>query len=80
MSFLEMFLTLLLFSSAVIAIALAAMGIKIHIKRSGKFPDTHIGRNSNMKKLGISCAKSIDVGCTPSSPGSKSDGCCCGQQ
>jgi len=37
------------------AIAFLGLGIGIFIK--GKFPETHIGKNEEMKKLGITCAK-----------------------
>jgi len=38
-----------------IAIAFVGFGIGIFIK--GKSPETHIGKNAEMKKLGITCAK-----------------------
>ena len=46
---------LFLIVAALIAIAVAGLSIGVLIK--GKFPDTHVGHNPNMKKLGITCAK-----------------------
>ncbi|MDR1552872.1 MAG: hypothetical protein LBS69_05355 [Prevotellaceae bacterium] len=39
----------------IILICFAAMSISIWIKKNGKFPETEISRNKNMKKLGIKC-------------------------
>jgi hypothetical protein len=36
------------------------MGIKIVLKKDGRFPDTHIGSNPSMRKRGISCAATQD--------------------
>ncbi|MDX9928330.1 MAG: hypothetical protein RBS37_00580 [Bacteroidales bacterium] len=60
-----MFINLLIISSVLILIALAGLGIRMLLESSGKFPETHVGHNRQMKKLGISCAKNIDVGCHP---------------
>jgi len=38
-----------------VAIAFAGFGVGVFVK--GKFPDTHVGHNAEMKKLGITCAK-----------------------
>lgn len=61
-----MFLKLLLLSSVIILFSLAALGIRLLVVRNGRFPETHIGRNKEMRKLGIKCAQNIDVGCQPS--------------
>lgn len=42
---------------------MAGLGIRMLLQKSGEFPDTHVGHNKEMKKLGIGCAKTIDVGC-----------------
>ncbi|MCD4769185.1 MAG: hypothetical protein K8R35_03345 [Bacteroidales bacterium] len=57
-----MFLTLLLLSAIILVIAIAAMAIRILIKKDGKFPSNHIGQNREMRKRGIKCAQAIDVG------------------
>lgn len=51
------FLILFILTVIVIALAMAGLAIRMLIKKNGKFPETHIGRNKNMKKLGITCAK-----------------------
>jgi len=52
------FFTLLLIVVAMLAIAFAALAIRILIKKNGKFPSLHISRNKEMKKKGITCANS----------------------
>ena len=44
-----------LISSLLIALCLICLGIGVLAK--GKFPETHVGHNAEMKKLGITCAK-----------------------
>ncbi|TFH37636.1 MAG: hypothetical protein E4G95_04605 [Bacteroidia bacterium] len=61
-----MYLKLLLLSAGLIMVAVAGLGIRMLLIRGAKFPETHIGRNKNMRKMGISCAQNIDVGCNPS--------------
>lgn len=40
-----------------VLIAIAFVGLAIGILIKGRFPDTHVGHNPNMKKMGITCAK-----------------------
>jgi hypothetical protein len=61
-----MFLKLLLLSVGFILVAVAGLSIRMLFIKGSKFPETHISRNSNMRKMGISCAQNIDVGCNPS--------------
>ncbi len=63
-----MFLQVLLLSVGIILLSVAGLGIKILIQKNGRFPQTHVGRNKEMAKRGISCAQSIDVGCKPTDP------------
>jgi len=67
-----MFLQLLLLSGIIILISVAGLGIRILVKRNGRFPQTHVGRNKEMAKRGIKCAQSIDTGCQPAD---RSAGC-----
>lgn len=50
------------FLIVVVLVGLAVLGLSVQVifKKSHKFPDFHIGRNKNMKKLGIGCATSFD--------------------
>ena len=61
-----MYLKLLLLSVALILVAVVGLGIRMLLVKGSKFPETHISRNKNMRKMGISCAQNIDVGCNPS--------------
>lgn len=60
-----MFLKLLIISGSILALALVLLGIRILLKPDGRFPETHVGRNKEMRKRGISCARSTDTGCNP---------------
>jgi len=61
-----MFIKLLIISVIFILISLVFLGIRILLKRSGRFPDTHVGHNREMRKRGITCAQDTSIGCTPS--------------
>ena len=58
-----MFLKLLIISVLFMAIAAAGLGIKMLIKPHGKFPETHVSKNQEMRKRGLTCAKLTDTGC-----------------
>jgi len=71
-----MFFKLLILSAMLLAIAAVGMGIRMLLKSNGKFPETHISRNPEMRKRGISCAQNNDTGChsTEDFPGCASCG------
>ena len=58
-----MFLKLVILSVILLSIAALGFGIKILLKSSGQFSETHISRNAEMRKRGISCAQQTDTGC-----------------
>ena len=58
-----MFLKLLILSIIFLAIAAAGFGIRMLIKKQGQFPETHVSRNPEMRKRGITCAQQTDTGC-----------------
>ena len=58
-----MFLKLLLPAILIIALALVFLGIRMLIRKNGNFPETEIGRNKEMRKLGIQCAKAEEIKC-----------------
>jgi hypothetical protein len=60
-----MFIKLVILSAIFLAVAGVGLGISILLKPKGKFPETHISRNPEMKKRGISCAQLTDTGCNP---------------
>ncbi len=53
-------LKILLLSIGLIGIAFLGFAISMIFKRNGKFPEIHIGKNKEMKKRGIVCAKTQD--------------------
>jgi hypothetical protein len=63
----------ILLATVLLAIALAALAIKIIVKKNGKFPDTDAGSNKNLKKHGIKCAKHEDY--VHHSPGGEDHSC-----
>ena len=58
-----MFLKLLILSAIFLSIAVAGLGIRMLIKSKGRFPETHVSRNPEMRKRGITCAQETDAGC-----------------
>jgi hypothetical protein len=60
-----MFINLLIISAILIGLSMAGLGVRMLLQTSGRFPETHVGHNKEMRKLGIGCAKTIDVGCNP---------------
>ena len=50
----------LLFTMLIIAISIALLAIKIIIKKNGRFPNTHVGGNKEMRRRGIKCVQSQD--------------------
>jgi len=70
----NMFLKVLMITSILLIISLAGLGIKMLFKKNGRFPNTHVGSNAEMRKRGITCAKSTDIGCNP---GGGSGACAC---
>lgn len=72
-----MFLKLLAISALLIAFALVAMAVGILLRRGGRFPDTHISHNREMRKRGITCAQHTDVGCKPAQNTAGCAGCSC---
>ncbi len=60
-----MFLRILLITVVLVALAIIGLAIRILLKPRGRFPETHVGHNKKMREMGIKCAKSNDIGCTP---------------
>ena len=60
-----------------VLVAIAVAGLSIGILIKGKFPDTHVGRNADMKKLGITCAKNDSKLCQGRSSSEGCQGCIC---
>lgn len=60
-----MFIELLIISAILVALSMMGLGISMLVKRGGRFPDTHISHNKEMRKRGITCAQQSDTGCRP---------------
>ena len=56
-----MFLTVILISVALLAIAFIGLGFSIFFRKNGKFPETGVGHNPEMRKLGLTCARSDEI-------------------
>ncbi len=56
-----MFVKMFILVSFLVGLALIGLGIGMLIKKDGKFPETHIGRNPEMKKRGIHCVQTTDA-------------------
>lgn len=46
-----------LLSVVLVAVAFLALGVSIFFRRGGHFPETEVGKNRNMRELGIFCTK-----------------------
>jgi len=44
----------------ILALSVFGLALQIIFKKEHRFPEIHIGRNPNMKKMGIGCATSLD--------------------
>lgn len=59
----SMFIELFLITGVVVAVSFLAMGISVFFRKNGKFPTFEIGKNKEMRKLGITCAKHDELRC-----------------
>ncbi len=67
---------LYIFLITVVLVAIALVGLAVGVLIKGKFPDTHVGHNPDMKKLGISCAKNEASLCQGRKESGGCEGCC----
>ncbi len=51
------FLTIFIITAVIIGISVLALSLRMLVKKNGRFPQTSIGHNKNMKNIGISCAR-----------------------
>lgn len=70
-----MFLTVLILSSILLGIAFIGLTFRILFVKDGRFPETSIGKNREMQKLGITCAKHDEMNCHKGLHGSGGCGC-----
>ena len=55
-----MLLTVFIIVVILLGLSLVGLGISLLLKKNGKFPETHIGKNKAMKERGIHCANTTD--------------------
>lgn len=55
-----MFITIFIIVLILLGLALVGLGLSMLLKKNGKFPETHIGKNKAMKDRGINCANTTD--------------------
>ena len=48
---------ILLLTIFLVGIAILLLGVRVFFVKGGKFPNTHIGSNPEMKKRGIKCVQ-----------------------
>jgi hypothetical protein len=66
-----MFGTILLVSIVLMTISFIGLGLNIFFRKDGKFPETEIGQNKAMRKLGITCVKCDEARCQNHNNGQK---------
>ncbi|HKL08972.1 MAG TPA: hypothetical protein VJ896_09365 [Bacteroidales bacterium] len=58
-----MFIELFFLVVGLMVIAIIAMGFNVFFRKNKKFPETSVGKNKDMRKLGLSCAKHEEIRC-----------------
>ncbi len=56
-----MFFNVLILSLILVGISFLGMAITILVKRGGKFPETGVGHNPEMRKKGLNCARTEEL-------------------
>lgn len=52
---------LLITATIIVAICIAAMAISIIVRKDGKFPDGEISHNKELRRQGITCARTEEM-------------------
>ncbi len=68
-----MFLTVLIASLVMVALAFLGLGLNIIFRKNGRFPEHEISSNANMKKMGITCARQDEMNPDKGSSGKPGD-------
>ena len=53
---------LVIAAALVVGISFLGLGVNIFFRKDGKFPETEVGTNKNMRKLGIKCVRCEEIG------------------
>ena len=71
-----MILKVLILSAILTGIAFIGLAFRILFVRGGRFPQTSVGKNKEMAKLGITCVKHDEYKCwKEGGPGATGCGC-----
>lgn len=54
-------LKIILLSTGLVAIAVAIMAIRVILIKQGRFPETSVGHNKEMRKRNITCVKHEEI-------------------
>lgn len=54
---------LVLVSIGALGLCMAGLAFNMLVRKNGKFPETEVGKNKNMRKLGITCVKQEEMNC-----------------
>jgi hypothetical protein len=54
-------LIVIILSVGILGLCFAGLAITIIVKENGTFPETEVGRNKNMQRLGIRCTKQEEL-------------------
>jgi hypothetical protein len=55
------FFIIILISIALVGLCVLALAVSILIKKNGKFPEKEIGKNKNLRKLGLRCPRQEEM-------------------
>ena len=55
------FIIVILIAIVLVGCCVLALSISIILRKKGKFPETEVGKNHNMRKLGIRCTKQEEM-------------------
>ncbi|MFO7829023.1 MAG: hypothetical protein R6V23_10405 [Bacteroidales bacterium] len=58
-----MFIELFFLVIGLMMLAFIALGFNVFFRKNKKFPETSVGKNKDMRKLGLSCAKHEEIRC-----------------
>ena len=50
----------ILIAIAFLGVAILLFGVKIFFTKNGKFPNSHVSGNKEMRKRGVTCVQSLD--------------------
>ncbi len=72
-----MILKVLILSVVLVGISFVGLAFRVFFVREGRFPQSAIGKNKGMAKLGITCVKHDEYKCWKNG-GASGQGCGCG--